>query len=163
MTYLTLACVVSFVGALLAFASISYVFQGNIFLAGALLIICVVVDFLDGKVARIMNNASEFGKQIDSLADVLCFGVAPAVLLSAFLSFPFSLLSFLLVLGGIYRLGRFNVENQSTHFKGMPITANGLIVPVFYFAGFLNLYTSVGLSIVLFALMMSTLKIKKIF
>ena len=110
-----------------------------------------------------MNQASLFGKQIDSLVDVLCFGVAPAFLLSSVFAFPLSLISFLLVLGGIYRLGRYNIENQSAYFKGMPITANGLIIPIFYFLGLLNIYTSIGLSIVLFVLMVSAIKIKKFF
>ncbi len=163
MTYLTLACVVSFVAAFLAFASIFLIFSGNLFLASLLLIVCVILDFLDGKVARLMNQASDFGKQIDSLVDVLCFGVAPALLLASTLILPWNFLPFLIVLGGIYRLARYNVENQNTHFKGMPITANGLIVPIFYLSGFLNMYTSMGLSIVLFVLMVSTLRIKKIF
>src|SRR3989338_7142198 len=156
MTYLTLACIVSFVSAFLAFASIFLIFSGNLFLASLFLIICVVLDFLDGKVARWMNQASNFGKEIDSLVDVLCFGVAPAFFLSSVLVFTWNFVPFLIVLGGIYRLARYNVEKQSTHFKGMPITANGLIVPIFYLFSFLNLYTSIGLSVVLFVLMVST-------
>jgi len=113
--------------------------------ASVFIFIAAVVDFLDGFVARLFKATSELGKQLDSLADVVSFGVAPGVILYQLLriaymkeedgldtSILYLLPAFLYACAGAYRLGRFNLDTtQSTGFKGVPIPAAGLVVASF--------------------------------
>ena len=90
----------------------------------------IVLDMLDGRIARLTGTASEFGGELDSLADVISFGVAPAVLAY---SWAFGtvqrvgwLAAFLFVVCGALRLARFNVQKHvvdSRYFVGLPIPA----------------------------------------
>ena len=104
-----------------------------------------VVDFLDGFVARLLNATSDMGKQLDSLSDVVSFGVAPSVILYQLLRISFIkeengletsiawlLPAFIVACAGAYRLARFNLDNsQSYGFKGVPIPAAGLLIASF--------------------------------
>ncbi len=104
-----------------------------------------VVDFLDGFVARLLNATSEMGKQLDSLSDVVSFGVAPSVILYQLLRISFIkeetgldtsiawlLPAFVVACAGAYRLARFNIDtSQAYGFKGVPIPAAGLLVASF--------------------------------
>jgi len=113
--------------------------------ASIFIFIAAVVDFLDGFVARLFKATSELGKQLDSLADVVSFGVAPGVILYQLLriaymkeedgldtSILYLLPAFLYACAGAYRLGRFNLDTtQSTGFKGVPIPAAGLVIASF--------------------------------
>lgn len=91
-----------------------------------------VFDFLDGMTARVLNAYSEIGKELDSLSDLVSFGVAPAMLLYNALMVSDShvwiaYVSFLIPIFGGLRLARFNVEDAgSTSFRGLPIPANAL-------------------------------------
>lgn len=100
-----------------------------------------VIDFLDGFVARLFNATSEMGGQLDSLADVVSFGVAPGMILYKMLEmalsqnpqiedpFWFQLPAFILPCAGAWRLAKFNLDNeQRYYFKGIPIPAAGLII-----------------------------------
>ena len=89
-----------------------------------------VLDMLDGRIARLTGTTSEFGGELDSLADVISFGVAPGLLAYAwaFGSVPRAgwLAAFLFVVCGALRLARFNVQRQtvdSRYFVGLPIPA----------------------------------------
>lgn len=92
--------------------------------------LAMVCDFFDGLVARALGVSGEMGKQLDSLADVVSFGVAPAIWIQRTLEFDlgnFAYLSYLLVFAGAYRLARFNITpNTVKGFQGLPIPANGL-------------------------------------
>ncbi|MEM7819424.1 MAG: CDP-diacylglycerol--serine O-phosphatidyltransferase [Candidatus Aenigmatarchaeota archaeon] len=157
-----IADIFSFINAFLGFFAIITIFRiGNFYLVSFLLFLAVIIDFIDGKIARKFKHANEFGKNIDSLADIVSFGVAPAILLQQFLSGYAVFVPFLLIIGGIYRLARFNISKEK-YFIGLPITFNGFIIPLFYVLGILNGNISILLSIVLFILMISKLKIKKI-
>ena len=117
----------------------------QMFIASLFIGLAAIVDFLDGFVARWMKATSALGAQLDSLADVVSFGVAPSLIIYQFLrlSFaqqdnslyvPFILLTpaFFVACAGAYRLARFNVDAEQTHyFKGVPIPANGLLVASF--------------------------------
>ena len=122
----------------------------KIWLASLFIGIAAVVDFLDGFVARLFKATSEMGKQLDSLADVVSFGVAPGMIIYQFLRLSFakdpsgvdtSLLwlvpAFILPCAAAWRLARFNLDTTQTyHFKGMPVPAVGLLVaslPMIYF------------------------------
>lgn len=101
---------------------------------GIFILLAAFLDLLDGAVARAVKADGELGKQLDSLADVVSFGVAPSILIFTMLeeALPPSLnalkyLAFLNAAGGAYRLARFNIDtNQTKEFKGMPIPANGM-------------------------------------
>jgi CDP-diacylglycerol--serine O-phosphatidyltransferase len=117
----------------------------KLYLASVCIIIAAVIDFFDGFVARLLNVHSELGKQLDSLADVVSFGVAPACIVFQFLrlsladnvnalSSPSVLLApaFLIAMAGAYRLGRFNLDTeQTTYFKGVPIPMIGILTACF--------------------------------
>ena len=117
----------------------------KIYLASLFIGIAAIVDFLDGFIARLLKVPSEMGKQLDSLADVVSFGVAPGILLYQFLRMGFirenegmetSMIwlvpAFIYSCAGAYRLARFNLDTtQSFGFKGVPIPAAGLVVASF--------------------------------
>lgn len=117
----------------------------QLFYASLFIGIAAVVDFFDGFVARWLKVSSEMGKQLDSLADVVSFGVAPGLLVFQFLRMSLandvnafshnSILlgaSFLIPMAGAYRLGRFNLDTQqATYFKGVPIPMIGLLTAAF--------------------------------
>ena len=93
-------------------------------------LLAAFADLLDGLVARAIGAASEMGKQLDSLADVVSFGVVPAFWLYRLLQPEMKMwaaLAFLLAIAAAFRLARFNLDtSKSTGFKGLPVPANGL-------------------------------------
>lgn len=104
----------------------------------------LVFDFADGLVARLLNAYSDMGKELDSLADLVSFGVAPAFLVrwyliqivgqdvSGILFHVIVNIPFVMVAATAYRLARFNLDiEQSTVFKGLPAPANALSVIAF--------------------------------
>jgi CDP-diacylglycerol--serine O-phosphatidyltransferase len=114
-------------------------------IASCFIFIAAVVDFLDGFVARLLGATSEMGKQLDSLSDVVSFGVAPSMILYQLLRISFVkeengletsiawlLPAFVVACAGAYRLARFNIDSsQSFGFKGVPIPAAGLLIASF--------------------------------
>lgn len=113
--------------------------------ASAFIGIAAIIDFLDGLVARMLNLSSEMGRQLDSLADVVSFGVAPGMIIYQFLRLAFArdengldtsalwlLPAFIVPCAGAFRLGRFNLDKeQASGFKGVPIPAAGLLIASF--------------------------------
>ena len=107
--------------------------------------IAALIDFMDGFVARLLKSTSELGKQLDSLSDVVSFGVAPGVILYQLLRFSFSkeengleipifflLPAFLLTCSAAFRLGKFNIDSsQQYNFRGVPVPAVGLLIASF--------------------------------
>jgi CDP-diacylglycerol--serine O-phosphatidyltransferase len=108
-----------------------------------------VVDFFDGFMARMFKVSSAMGKQLDSLADVVSFGVAPGMILYQMLRLSFAqgpdgldtpfiwpAMAFILPAAAAYRLAKFNLDtSQEYHFKGVPTPAVGLVIaslPVIY-------------------------------
>ncbi len=114
----------------------------KIWMASLFIGLAAVVDFLDGFVARLFKASSEMGKQLDSLADLVSFGVAPAMIIYQFLRLSFSqeengldismiwlIPSLLLPCAAAWRLAKFNLDSsQSYSFKGMPVPAVGILV-----------------------------------
>lgn len=118
------------------FAAIVY-FSQNDFQRGALFIlIAALFDMLDGMVARLINAASEFGAELDSLCDVVSFGVAPSFLLYKIYFYQFNEIGILLAsfpaLAGATRLARFNIQltnlEDKIYFKGLPIPSGALTI-----------------------------------
>lgn len=139
------------------FAS-SFNIPERIVYASIFIYIAAVIDFLDGFLARLLRAGSEMGKQLDSLSDVVSFGVAPGVIIFQLLRLSFmreedgleiSVLwlmpAFILSIAAAYRLAKFNLdESQSTGFKGVPTPAVGLLIASFplilhYGSGMINI------------------------
>lgn len=114
----------------------------QIWMASLFIGLAAVVDFLDGFLARALRADSAMGKQLDSLADVVSFGVAPAMILYQFLRLSYAqqedglnistwLLApvFILPAAAAWRLARFNLDTSTSYgFKGMPVPAAGIFV-----------------------------------
>lgn len=110
--------------------SIFSTFNGEYQQAALLIVLAFLLDGLDGAVARLTNTCSQFGIEFDSLADVVSFGVAPAILAYAFALPPWGmwggLAAGLFAVCGALRLARFNVQAvgaEKSHFTGLPIPA----------------------------------------
>ncbi len=135
--------------------------------ASAMLILAVASDYLDGKIAKEMGQQNEFGKELDSLADTVSFGVAPAIFGFTLIQTPLAVISFTIFLFcGILRLARYNIMDFKGGYQGLPITLNGLIIPLIYFSRNL-LHIEIKffpyIYLVLGILMVSSIKIKKVF
>jgi CDP-diacylglycerol--serine O-phosphatidyltransferase len=110
---------------------------GSLFIFAA-----AIVDFLDGFVARLFKSTSAMGKQLDSLADVVSFGVAPGLIMYQLLRISFAkeedgldvsiswlLPSLLIPCAAAWRLAKFNLdESQAFSFKGLPTPAGGIVI-----------------------------------
>jgi CDP-diacylglycerol--serine O-phosphatidyltransferase len=111
------------------FVSILSSFDGEPVFAAWMIILAAFFDALDGKVARFAGSASRFGVELDSLADILSFGIAPAVLFYTLDIYPLGkwgwILGFVFVMCGAFRLARFNVQQSKLEEKlpymGLPI------------------------------------------
>lgn len=111
------------------------------FLPSALLLVMAVFfDAMDGKVARSLGGSSAFGEELDSLADALSFGAAPAFLIYArYIGIEGgvygALAASFFALCGVLRLARFNVAHVTGPFQGLPIPAGGLALAAFVIGG----------------------------
>lgn len=124
----------------LGFLAMVWATQGRFERAGLAILVSALMDGLDGKVARLTNTASEFGVQYDSLADLVAFGVAPAILLWQWQLSTFGraglAAAFIYAACGALRLARFNVaavQTSKRFFIGLPIPAGGCVVVTLVF------------------------------
>lgn len=112
------------------FAIIS-IFKFELEMAAFLIILAAFLDFFDGFVARLLKVDGALGKQLDSLADMVTFGLAPALILNALVSFehPYLSYSFVLVaLMSAFRLAKFNIDTRQTNsFIGVPTPFNAML------------------------------------
>lgn len=99
-----------------------------------LIVISMILDGLDGRVARLTNTSSKFGVEFDSLADIVAFGVAPAMLLFFYAGESYGrigqVVSALFVIFGAIRLARFNIttSNEPNFFIGLPIPSAAIFI-----------------------------------
>ncbi|TKJ40251.1 CDP-diacylglycerol--serine O-phosphatidyltransferase [candidate division LCP-89 bacterium B3_LCP] len=122
----------------LGFWAIVQAIEGSIFMACWLIVIAAICDGLDGKIARFTRSSSEMGIELDSLVDIVSFGVAPSVLLYtiSFQKFGFAgvLLAALPLLFGVIRLARFNVSattGEKRGYLGLPIPMQAVTTATF--------------------------------
>ncbi|UBM60675.1 CDP-diacylglycerol--serine O-phosphatidyltransferase [Marinilongibacter aquaticus] len=108
---------------------------GDLKMAAGMIALAMLLDFLDGFAARILKMASPIGKELDSLADVVSFGVLPSFILFALIQNESGkYLAFLPALFSALRLAKFNLdERQSDTFYGVPTPTNALLVAAFPF------------------------------
>ena len=113
--------------------------RGDFITAGWLIVVAGVFDMFDGRIARFTATGSAFGEELDSLVDAVSFGMAPALLI--YFTFLKNggewswVVSFLYLVGAIFRLARFNLEQAGTAktaFHGLPSPAAGGCVATFY-------------------------------
>lgn len=108
------------------------IFQFELYMAAWLIVAGAIFDFADGLVARLLKVSSDLGKQLDSLSDVVTFGVAPGLIGYRILEQQgiyewYTFLPLLIPIFGALRLARFNIDTrQSDSFIGLPIPANAL-------------------------------------
>ena len=124
------------------FFAIVAAMDGRFLASSWAIFIALILDGLDGRIARMTQSTSSFGVQYDSLADLVAFGVAPALLVYLWALKPFHqfgwVAAFLFVVCGALRLARFNVQSGSMdprYFNGLPIPAAALVIAtciVFY-------------------------------
>ena len=110
--------------------------RGHLDVAAWLIGLAAVLDFGDGFVARMVNVSGPFGKELDSLADVVTFGVLPATIVFQLCWFQglgtFSYGAFLIAVLSALRLANFNIDTrQSESFIGLPVPANAMLIAAF--------------------------------
>lgn len=128
--------------------AITFAFERNLQFAGYTIFLAAVIDFLDGFFAKVLKAYSEFGKTLDSLADIVSFGVAPSIILyqimimsltyhdssfnietATILESTILYTSFLVAVFGGIRLARFTISaSDRNHFYGLPTPATGILV-----------------------------------
>ncbi|HET6992895.1 MAG TPA: CDP-diacylglycerol--serine O-phosphatidyltransferase [Bacteroidia bacterium] len=124
--------------------AIVFAFEGNLVWSAYLVGIACVFDFLDGFLARKLNQHSPIGKELDSLADMVTFGVVPGVVMYTFMEYIFNgivpnfpksdfhlipFIGFLIPLFSALRLAKFNIDTrQSDSFIGVPTPANAILI-----------------------------------
>ncbi len=167
--------------------SIVFAFDGSIYTAGILIFAAAVFDFADGLTARLLNAYSELGKQLDSLADAISFGVAPSVIGFLLLKNAMNIntyyallplqqktlltIPFIMALFSVLRLAKFNIDSRQTDsFIGLPTPANAIMWASFPIAITLNAenlifkvlllpQTIIGLSVLMSVLLVSNISL----
>ncbi|SHI24873.1 MULTISPECIES: CDP-diacylglycerol--serine O-phosphatidyltransferase [Clostridium] len=148
-------------------------YNNNYSFAAIFIIIAGLVDRYDGRIARFLQVSSELGKELDSLADLVSFGVAPAFLTFVMYDFqnlgPVGLIGYMLVIVfpvcGAFRLARYNLSTFDGVFTGIPITIAGSVIALFDLITVNSPTTQIIPIIFMIALsylMISTFKLKKL-
>ena len=158
-SFVAISDLVSLMNMSAGFLSIVMSIHNNFYLAAILMIFSLLFDSVDGWVARKTNRVDEyeFGKNIDSLSDIVSFGVAPAVFLYTFslvnapyLEIPTAIVSLFIVICGVLRLTRYNViSNEVKGFIGFPIPGIAIIIAAFYISGLFNIYIALILAVII--------------
>lgn len=154
-TVLNLVC-----GLLSIYAAIHHHFTT----AALLLLGGMLFDALDGYFARRMHQESKFGAELDSLSDLVTFGVAPMVLVTAYYNTQWlSLLAILVPICGALRLARHNINRHLTkgYLIGLPITCSGIAIPIVILLG-LDKRVAAGTIIALSIFFVSTRRVNKL-
>lgn len=141
--------IVTYLGLCVSIIGIAYTINGNMTIGLVCLLTSGFCDMFDGRIARAMKNRTDleksFGIQIDSLCDLICFAVFPAVMGYCLGGNNILRLvsSVMIVLGGVIRLGYFNVmeikrqgesHGKMLRYTGLPVTSTALIIPVTFLA-----------------------------
>ena len=152
------------------YACVVFAMRGAYETAAPFIGIAIVLDMLDGRIARLTGTTSEFGVQFDSLADVISFGIAPAILTFSWGLAPLGRVGwaagFVFVTGTAMRLARFNIQSSGDrrYFVGMPSPAAAAVPAATVFAypaglaGFAEALLAVSVMLVPALLMVSTIR-----
>jgi CDP-diacylglycerol--serine O-phosphatidyltransferase len=154
------------------YACVVYALRGQLETAAPFVGIAVLLDMLDGRIARLTGTTSAFGREFDSLADVVSFGMAPALLVFRWGLEPLGQVGwgagFVFVSAGAIRLARFNIQTSSDkrYFVGLPIPAAAALPAstVYLYPDGLHHYSTalpaLALMLVPAALMVSTIRFR---
>jgi len=158
--------IVTLANLLLGIVSLIYTMDSRYQIAAVAILLAMVLDGMDGKIARKLDAASNFGKELDSLCDLVSFGVAPALLVYSSILKDMGhiglIIAVIFALCGAIRLARFNVLNITTHFIGVPIPfAGSLIALAILLTDKIPVIIFPILTILLSYLMVSNLKVPK--
>ena len=145
-------------------------FQANYRLSVIFILLAGLMDRYDGQVARLLQVSSDFGKELDSLADLVSFGVAPSLLI--FNLFNFISLGYLgyicflvFPVAGAFRLARYNSSKFDNVYTGIPITLAGMLVALYALLTLNsphNYLITISIMFILSYLMVSKFQIKKV-
>lgn len=160
---INLANILTVLNGLVGFISIWLSIENLVIPAAQVLLLAALLDALDGRVARRRGGASELGMELDSLADIVSFGVAPALFIyqaGLVVRGPLGMLATSsLVVAGIIRLARFNIVKKGEYFVGLPIPAQALFLITYHLSDYVlppEFFTVIVVALSL--LMVSTLK-----
>lgn len=171
--FISFSDIISLLNMSSGFLSIICSINHNFWLAAILMIIAIMFDSMDGWVARKTNRQDDlgFGKNIDSLSDIVSFGVSPAIFIYTCINTTpcifqaiVILTSLLIVICGVLRLTRYNViagKIETNDFIGFPIPGISFIIATLYLSGLFNPYLVVIVSIIVSLIMISNIKYKK--
>ena len=145
--------------------------DGNFYYAGVAILISCLLDGMDGKIARLTNTSSRFGEEYDSLADLVAFGVAPAILIFTWALRPFGrfgwLAAFVYLVCGALRLARYNIQIstiESKSFNGLPTPAAASLIAttVLLFTYYGGGGTTKHITILLFTFLLAYLMVSNV-
>ncbi|KFZ43775.1 CDP-diacylglycerol--serine O-phosphatidyltransferase [Anoxybacillus flavithermus] len=147
--------------------AILFAVKGQLNVSVLFIFLAALADRFDGTVARKMNIESDLGKQLDSMSDIISFGVAPALLLYQGLLHEFgapgSFFTIFYIGCGAFRLARFNITESNGYFTGLPITAAGCLLTLSYLTiHYFPPYVFIFIIFTLSLLMVGSFKLKKI-
>ena len=171
-SFIALPDIISLLNMSSGFLAIISSINNNFELASILMIIAIIFDSLDGWVARKTNRQNDFcfGKNIDSLSDVISFRIAPAIFIYKCINTPsinpiiVIFVSLLIVICGILRLTRYNVitdKLDTQDFIGFPIPGISLILSTYYLSGLYNHYIALIICVIISLLQISNIKYPK--
>ena len=174
-TRVILPNILTLIGVCIGLSSIKFAFDGKFELSIIAVIIAGIIDGLDGRIARLIKGTSKVGKELDSLTDVISFGVAPAFIMYFWALSEIGrlgwLISLIYVVCVALRLARFNVSSEAesswrdNFFEGIPSPAGGILVLmplVLSFSEFKYLNENYKLVVPIFFIIISILLISKV-
>lgn len=134
MNYKILPNILTGINLLLGIVAIAFAIHENYYASTVLILMAAIMDRFDGMLARHLSVVSPLGKELDSLADLVSFGVAPAILVYVASLHNWMIIGLacfgVYVMCGAYRLARFNIMNITGYFMGLPITLAGSILAI---------------------------------
>ena len=172
-SFIAISDIISLLNMSSGFIAIICSINSDFKLAAIFMLIAIIFDSTDGWVARKTNRQDElgFGKNIDSLSDIVSFGVAPAVFIYSCINTTpgifqaiVILVSLFIVICGVLRLTRYNVISDkidTKDFIGFPIPSISCIIATFYLSGLFNPYIALILSVIVSLLMISNIRYPK--
>jgi len=153
---------ITFLNVIIAMLAMICAITGKLDVAAILMLVSVLFDYSDGAWSCRLNIANEFGRELDSLADVISFGVTPAIFVFAIYNDVHYFIVYALFLAaGVMRLARYNLNKTEGYFEGMPITLNGVFVPILYYCS-AHPFVMHAYLVASAALMVSSLRVPKI-
>ncbi len=172
--FLALSDAISILNLAFGFLAILMVIDNNLMYASACILLAVVFDSVDGWVSRKLNRVDPlgFGMNIDSLADIVSFGIAPMTILyaigssiSPWSAYLTAIVCLITAIAGLLRLTRYNViaDKINYHgFVGLPIPATAMLLATYYLSGLFNIVVAAVLMLLSAYLMISTIRYPKV-